>query len=71
MADDRDDDYLARVRSAADAEEEAREAWVMAKERRDEAIVAAKDEGHLSNSKIAHAARRATSRVVAILGTGA
>lgn len=59
-----------RIRAAADVYEELREGLEMAKERRDEAIVRARDEDGLSYNDLARYGRLSKSRVIAILGGG-
>lgn len=57
-----------RLRHAADTYEEHREAARIAKERRDELIVAGYEQEAMSHAQLAHYARISRPRIVAILG---
>jgi hypothetical protein len=64
------DHYAERVRAAAADLAAAREEAELAKERRDEAILAARDEGHLSWNELARLTGLVRARVIAIVGGG-
>lgn len=59
-----------RIRAAADEYEETRQALELCKERRDEAIIAGRDEEQLSYPTLAIDSHLSRARVIAIVGGG-